>query len=594
MAFGTDDEKALENGFNNNFERATHLSCEIHLKKNLEKKLIELGITGHVKDNVIFDVFGRQNGDVFESGLADAANKEEFENLLKCLKQRWSDAHSNGSYFYDWFIEQKARQFLESVISPVRQRAGLGCPPERFTTNRSERTNGVIQEFVKRECNGKKVDEYVFATTLQKLINIQEKEVELAVIGQGEYKLRDRFKHISVPTSRWSKMTEKQMATALNKIHTISLDDGLDSNVSTVSRALRDDDHPLMEKFARAGVDWIPRDVLVHVIAKASSLENKVHVLPDGIHQTVIVPSSNPKKPHVVIVHANGKCECQDCLGYNSAFVCAHTIATSLKLDRLDAFLKWLVTMKRKTGGINYSRAITYGMPTGRGKKPNQAPRKSSKVRHPSQNSITVLPRITTQIPPNPLSQQASSHEPTLASCSSGLPPPIQLPNVFHHQCAPRPTIPQPQIAPLSSANLSELPMIQQHPVNYPTPVNTISQQNYPCPQPDMFLIYLLGMCPKQTSICFGCRNSLKPGGVIGTPPADLVIVSKMVRTWTHEGQQQSQHANVYFHCVPTCVRQKQPYFQPCHTFIASQIVALLRDEHWQYLNQTFGNLAIR
>ena len=210
---------------------------------------------------------------------------------------------------------------------------------------------------------------------------------------------------------------------------------------------------------------------------------------------------------------------------------------------------------------------------------------------------IKVLPMFISkifEIPPNPLNQQASSHEPTLASCSSGLPPPIQLPNVFHHQCAPRPTIPQPQIAPLSSANLSELPMIHQHPVNYPTPVNTISQQNYPCPQPDMFLIYLLGMCPKQTSICFGCRNSLKPGGVIGTPPADLVIVSKMVRTWTHEGQQQSRHANVYFHCVPTCVRQKQPYFQPCHTFIASQIVALLRDEHWQYLNQTFGNLAIR
>ena len=207
MAFGTDDEKALENRFNNNFEGATHLLCEMHLKKNLEKKLIEFGITGHVKDDVIFDVFGRQNGNIFESGLAEAANKEEFENLLKSLKQRWSDAHTNGSSFYDWFIEQKARQFLDSVISPERQRACLGCPPKRFTTNRSERTNGVIQEFVKRECNAKKVDEYVFATTLQKLINVQEKEFELAVISQGEYKLRDRFKHISDPTSRWSKMT---------------------------------------------------------------------------------------------------------------------------------------------------------------------------------------------------------------------------------------------------------------------------------------------------------------------------------------------------------------------------------------------------
>ena len=124
------------------------------------------------------------------------------------------------------------------------------------------------------------------------------------------------------------------MATALGKIHTISLDDGLNSNVSAVSRALRNDDHPLMETFSKAGVDWIARDVLAHMIAKALSLENKLHVLPDGTtHQTVIVPSqSNPKKPHVVIVYANGKCECQDCLGYSSAFVCAHTVAASVKV----------------------------------------------------------------------------------------------------------------------------------------------------------------------------------------------------------------------------------------------------------------------
>ena len=92
------------------------------------------------------------------------------------------------------------------------------------------------------------------------------------------------------------------------------------------------------------------------------------------------------KKPHVVIVYANGKCECQDCLGYSSAFVCAHTVASSVKVGRLDAFLKWLVTTKRKTGGINYSKAITHGMLAGGGKKPNQAPRKRSKVGHPTRD----------------------------------------------------------------------------------------------------------------------------------------------------------------------------------------------------------------
>ena len=112
--------------------------------------------------------------------------------------------------------------------------------------------------------------------------------------------------------------------------------------------------------------------------------------------------------------------------------------------------------------------------------------------------------------------------------------------------------------------------MIHQHPVNYP------------CSQPDMFLIYLLGMCPKQTSICFGCRNSLKPGGVIGTPPADLVIVSKMVRTWTHEGQQQSRHANVYVHCVPTCVR----------TFNPATLLLLVLSSH--FLEMNIGSTLIK
>ena len=47
---------------------------------------------------------------------------------------------------------------IRSVISPVRQRAGLGFPPEKFTTNRSERTNGVLQDCVKLECGAAKTD----------------------------------------------------------------------------------------------------------------------------------------------------------------------------------------------------------------------------------------------------------------------------------------------------------------------------------------------------------------------------------------------------------------------------------------------------
>ena len=45
----------------------------------------------------------------------------------------------------------------------------------------------------------------------------------------------------------------------------------------------------------------------------------------------------------------------------------------------MDQHLRWFVNSQRRTGGINLSKAITHGIPQGRGKKVNQAPRKRSR-----------------------------------------------------------------------------------------------------------------------------------------------------------------------------------------------------------------------
>ena len=72
MAFGMDDEKALVGGFKENFERATNLLCEIHLRKNIERKLVSMDIKGEDKQSIMDRIFGRKVGNVFESGLSDA------------------------------------------------------------------------------------------------------------------------------------------------------------------------------------------------------------------------------------------------------------------------------------------------------------------------------------------------------------------------------------------------------------------------------------------------------------------------------------------------------------------------------------------
>ena len=120
-----------------------------------------------------------------------------------------------------------------------------------------------------------------------------------------------------------------------------------------------------------AGTDWIPCDVLQAITNKAVSIKDKVTVLEDSELLTAIVPSkSNPRKPHIVVFIPDGKCECQDCPNYSSLSVCAHAIVASVKTGSLGSYVTWLLTKKRKTGVINYSKAILHGLPNDRGRKP--------------------------------------------------------------------------------------------------------------------------------------------------------------------------------------------------------------------------------
>ena len=107
--------------------------------------------------------------------------------------------------------------FVNCVISPVRQRNGLRFLPEKFTTNRSEATNNVLQDrFVSRESHGKKkVDEHSFASSVKKFVKIQKEDVELAEVGRGEYKLREEFRYLEVAPSEWSQMPDDQRKAVL-------------------------------------------------------------------------------------------------------------------------------------------------------------------------------------------------------------------------------------------------------------------------------------------------------------------------------------------------------------------------------------------
>ncbi len=91
------------------------------------------------------------------------------------------------------------------------------------------------------------------------------------------------------------------------------------------------------------------------------------------------------------------------------------------------------------------------------------------------------------------------------------------------------------------------------------TPVVVISTSS----RPDGFTISLLQFCHPSVRVCFGCSQSLKPGGDIPNPPHDLTITSKMERSFCDPvtGEARSRLRNVYFHLNLDCFKRKQPYF---------------------------------
>ena len=58
MAFGTDGDKGLIEALCHNFPHSLQLRCFVHLKRNIQEKLRELGISPNCSVEYIADIFG--------------------------------------------------------------------------------------------------------------------------------------------------------------------------------------------------------------------------------------------------------------------------------------------------------------------------------------------------------------------------------------------------------------------------------------------------------------------------------------------------------------------------------------------------------
>ena len=151
QAFGTDGEKALGDAFKLQFSSATHLQCFIHVKDCIIRKLRDIGIVGGASKPFLQDIFGSQEGTHLYSGLVDCNVAMEFDENLKKLKDKWNEAEckirsSTSPVFFDWFTRYQSNIMKETMLRPLRQKAGLGNPPMPYTNNANESANAKIKE----------------------------------------------------------------------------------------------------------------------------------------------------------------------------------------------------------------------------------------------------------------------------------------------------------------------------------------------------------------------------------------------------------------------------------------------------------------
>ena len=119
-AFGTGSEQSLTDAFSHELGFAQHLTCFIDVRRNIKDKLNSCSVPSDVGKAILGDVFGRQSGTVFEEGLVDSSDSDDFQVKLQSLLTKWRSIEvptvANMDRFTEWFIGNKADVIRKTML----------------------------------------------------------------------------------------------------------------------------------------------------------------------------------------------------------------------------------------------------------------------------------------------------------------------------------------------------------------------------------------------------------------------------------------------------------------------------------------------
>ena len=106
------------------FPLAIHLRCFRHFRCNLQIFLSTLSAT--TTHEYFYEIFGKQEGNVYQEGLPDAVADDDFDARLLSLRDSWArrvKCSADDCKLYD------SSMMKSCMIASVRTKPGLGNPP---------------------------------------------------------------------------------------------------------------------------------------------------------------------------------------------------------------------------------------------------------------------------------------------------------------------------------------------------------------------------------------------------------------------------------------------------------------------------------
>ena len=554
-AFGTDGEQALIKAFSHEFGFSQHLTCFIHVRRNIKDKLNECHVPSHVAKEVLDNIFGKRVGGVFEEGLVDSTDNSDFQAKVESLVAKWSNMQDASAMdmrkFIEWFKANKVQTICSTMLRSVREECGLGNPPDIFTTNPSESINAML----KHKMDYKKNELPTFVEKVRELSLEQNKEVERAIVNRGKYKFRAEYQFLEIPESKWFTMSIQQRKTHISKVHSLHLA----SAMSEITYEPSSSDKPcasqklsLTAESAAKGMNiplvsvegiicppQLPFSILWRKATELISDANAIGPAPGQNEQARMVKSFNGKAPHLVTPTKAGGYTCDaNCPNWKSIAFCSHTVAVAQINGKLPQFIS---STKKKKKTPNITQLVTSDMPRGHGRKGAIPPRK---------RKLTEVPGARVPM--------------TIADSDSGIVTPSTS-EIYH--------------PPVSAPGYYSSPsyMYPSYPYQFPM-FNSAPELSNP-----FKLCFIKG----NISICIGCNNRYSKSP---KPPDDLCIKHQEWRQFTPQGADvpQKKYSNVYYHCKPECVWLRCPYFFP-GSLQTDEVDEQLLPQHKQHLSSCFG-----